>query len=280
MHNVHVHGLLPWVDWRRLLGPGDWVHEGRSAHTTLPTHAAADLDARLRNVAIGGSPLAVDCTPPLPRAAVRAARTTDARRRRDATPGFTRAGVRLDAEGKVSLTPEALALDLARRVTAGGRTAPTADPPLTVVDAGCGAGGNTIAFARAGCMVTALDADASRLADARHNAGVYGVQDRIRFQHGDALQIVPRLTADLLFLDPPWGVDWSRSGMGMADLPLLDLVAAARARFRRIVLKLPPSFRVHELPDARPEAIFGLETGDHRRVKFLLVTIAGSQVLA
>ncbi len=269
MHNVHVHGLLPWVDWRRLLGPGEWVHDGPGAHAPLPTHAAADLDARLHNVAIGGSPLRVDCVPPLPRAAVRAARTTDARRRREATPGFTRSGVRLDAEGKVSLTPEALALQLGERVAAGGAG-------LTVVDAGCGAGGNAIGFARAGCTVTAIETSASRLADARHNARIYGVDDRIRFVHGDAAALVAGLSGDVLFLDPPWGTDWSRSGMGIVDLPLLDIIVASRARFRRILLKLPPSFRVHELPDARPEAIFGLGAGDNRRVKFLLVSIPGS----
>lgn len=265
IHNVHVHGMLPWVDWRRLLGPGEWAHEGQSAHAPLPTHAAADVDARLRNVAIGGSPIVVECKPPLPRAAIRAARTTDARRRREASPGFTRPGVRLDPEGRISLTPEGLAAELAARVAS--------TQGVTVVDAGCGAGGNSIAFARAGCAVTAIEADASRLEDARHNARVYGVADRIAFVHGDALERVPQLSADVLFLDPPWGADWSRSGMGAAEFPLLGLVATASGRYGRVVLKLPPSFRVSEIPGAKAEAVFGLGAGDARRVKFLLLQV-------
>jgi predicted RNA methylase len=264
MHNVFVTGLLPWIDAPRLLGPGAWVHEGRTARTTLVTHAAADLAARLHNVAVGGSPIQVEIQPPLARAAVRAARTTDARRRRDTTPGFTRPGARLDPEGKVSLTPEVLALELGQRFA--GRK---------IVDATCGAGGNTIGFARAGCRVVAIELDAGRLADARHNARLYGVDRLISFVHGDALRLAAA-HADpeaVLFLDPPWGVDWLRSGMGVADLPLLDaaLSTGIDEGFHSLVAKVPPSFRVSELPDARPEAVYGRESGDSRRVKYLIL---------
>lgn len=263
VHQVFVSGLLPWIDARRLLGPGEWVYEGRGARCTLPTHAAADLDARLHNVAIGGCPILVQCQPALPRAAVRAARTTDARRRRDTTPGFTRAGTRLDEEGRVSLTPEALALDTGRRAAEAG--------VRTVFDAGCGAGGNAIGFARAGLSVLAVERDARRLADAQHNARIYGVDGQIRFLHGDAAALAARHTADLLFHDPPWGVNWARDGMGVDALPPLPAMLALGARFGRQLYKLPPSFRVAELPDARPTAVYGLAPGDQRRVKFLLV---------
>jgi predicted RNA methylase len=265
MHHVFVSGLLPWIDAPRLLGPGAWTFDGRTARTELVTHAAADLAARVHNVAIGGSPVLAEFQPPLPRQAVRAARTTDARRRRDTTPGFTRPGVRLDPEGKVSLTPEALALELGKRYA--GRS---------VVDATAGAGGNSIGFARAGCRVVAIERDAGRLADARHNARLYGVERDITFVRGDALEVVPtRADPDtILFLDPPWGVDWSRGGMGAVDLPLLDsaLRAGIDRGYHALVVKLPPSFRVSEVEGGRPEAVYGLEGGDLRRVKYLLVT--------
>jgi len=192
---------------------------------------------------------------------VRAARTTDARRRREASAGFTRPGARLDAEGKVSLTPEALALALGER--ARGRS---------VVDAGCGAGGNTIGFARAGCTVTAIERDAARLADARHNVALYGVGDRVRFRRGEVGAILPELSADILFVDPPWGVAWDRARVGRADLPLLE-VALAAPGFTEVWAKLPPSFDVRELPGAVPEAIYGVAAGDSRRVKFVFVRV-------
>jgi SAM-dependent methyltransferase len=258
--HVFIAGLQAWMDPARLLGPGSWTFDGPTARAELPLHAAADLDARLRNVSIGGYGPVFSCTPALPRAAVRAARTTEARRHRDTTPGFTRPGARLDAEGRVSLTPEAIAAEIGARVAG-----------LSVVDAGCGAGGNTIGFARAGCAVTAVERSAERLADAAHNAALYGVSGRIRFLRGDVEDRLRELDGDVLFADPPWGADWSRSGMGLVDLPLLAAVLAHAGRFARVLLKLPPSFRVRELPEFRPEAVFGRATGDHRRVKFLLL---------
>lgn len=269
MHRVFVTGLLPWIEPGRLLGPGNWTLEARSANTQLPTHAAADLDARLRGVSIGGSAIGLAAVPPLPRAAVRAARTTDARRRRDASPGFSRPEVRLDEEGRVSLTPEALALALGERFT--GRV---------VVDAGCGAGGNTIGFARAGCRVIAAEHDRKRLADARHNAGVYGVGPRIDFVLDDALAVATRYADPdaVLFLDPPWGVDWDRSGMGLGAFPLVEACFAAGlpGRYGTTVVKVPPSFRVGELVGSRPEAVYGVGGGDARRVKFLLLSWVGT----
>ena len=40
---------------------------------------------------------------------------------------------------------------------------------------------------------------------ARHNARVYGVEDRIEFVVGDFFQLAPKLFADVVFLSPPWG---------------------------------------------------------------------------
>ncbi|MBM4369505.1 MAG: hypothetical protein FJ102_25050, partial [Deltaproteobacteria bacterium] len=56
-HLAWVRGLPPWCEPLRLLGPGDWAVEGRTAHATLSTFAAADLDARLRGIGLGGSTL-------------------------------------------------------------------------------------------------------------------------------------------------------------------------------------------------------------------------------
>jgi SAM-dependent methyltransferase len=264
-HRVWVRGLLPWIEPKRLLGTGEWTLEGRSAHAELATHDAADLAARLRGLGIGGSALEVTVEPALPRAAVRAARTTDARRRRDTTPGFSRAGTRLDPEGKWSLTPEALAVAMGER--AAGKS---------VVDAGCGAGGNTIGFARAGCRVVAIERDAARLADARHNARVYGVEDRVRWIHAEIEDALPTLSADVLFVDPPWGVEWSRTLTPLAALPALTTALGVRDRFGEVWAKVPPSFDVREVPDARPEAWYGTAAGDRRRVKFLLVRVKGA----
>nr|MBA2319801.1 methyltransferase domain-containing protein [Deltaproteobacteria bacterium] len=196
--------------------------------------------------------------PPLSRPLVRAGRERDARARRDTSPGFTRPGVRLDEEGRWSLTPEAIALAIGK---SAGRVA--------VIDATCGAGGNAIGFARAGCDVLAIDRDPDRLAHARHNARAYGVS--MRFLAGDAAELLPGLPPALVFVDPPWGRTWPRDRCGLGDLPVL---AAILPRCRGPVwAKVPPSFDPAELPGGIPEAVFGVSAGDAHRVKFLLIRV-------
>src|SRR5204863_9636209 len=119
----------------------------------LSTVEAADVATRLRGLWLDGRQVVVDVTPPLPRAAVREARLVDAKRRRDTTPAFARSGTRLVEDGRYSLAPEIIALEMAERVSG-----------KHVVDLGAGAGGNAIGFARAGCTVTATEQDAKRLA--------------------------------------------------------------------------------------------------------------------
>ena len=258
MHRVRVGPLPAWLPWERLLGDGDWDLADGWATTDLPRRETADLMARLRGTGFGGEALTVDVHPKVGRPAVRAARTEEARRRRDASPGFTRKGVRSDRESRVGLTPEALAVSLGRR--AGG---------AHVLDATCGIGGNTIGFARAGCTVTAIEIEADRLAMARHNAGVYGVADRITFVRADALDHVGSTDADLVFVDPPWGGAYDRVRTGVADLPLLEAVLARRAD--RLWAKVPPSFDPTTTGSPDVEAVFGIAPGDRRRVKFLVL---------
>ncbi|MCA9697227.1 MAG: methyltransferase domain-containing protein [Myxococcales bacterium] len=284
-HRVRVSPLPPRTgsqDLRRLLGPtgdGDpqnehWLigdGEPRTAEAELTTALAADLDARLRGLGLEGRVLQCEIDPPLRRGVVRQARTEDARRRRDTTAGFERRGTRVDEEGRWSLTPERLALRMAG--WAEGRP---------VVDAGCGAGGNAIAFSRAGCPVIAIERDAGRLALARHNAAIYGVADRIRFVAGDAgeLAVASLTPGSILFVDPPWGTQWSRERTGLADLALLATLAeafvAAAPTGASLWAKVPPSFVSAELEAALGRSVavrfmFGEADGDRRRIKFLLL---------
>lgn len=105
-------------------------------------------------------------------------------------------GVRLDPEGWFSVTPERVAAHIAERARCD-----------VVVDLFAGCGGNVIQFALTCHRVLAIDLDATRLCHARHNAGVYGVADRVDFVLGDALALLPALEGkvDVLFMSPPWG---------------------------------------------------------------------------
>jgi len=116
-------------------------------------------------------------------------------------------GCLLDEEGWYSVTPEAIATQIAERCRCD-----------VVLDAFCGVGGNAIAFARTCERVIALDTSPTRLALARHNAALHGVAARIEFVLGDFRTFAARMlqattctapsTArkiDVVFLSPPWG---------------------------------------------------------------------------
>ena len=110
---------------------------------------------------------------------------------------FTRydKGVRLDAEGWFSVTPEAAAATTAR-LLAQGAPGRTRGGRLTV-DAFAGVGGNAIQLARSDPtgVVIAVDIDPDKVAMARHNASLYGVAHRIEFVVGDFLAIARGLRA-------------------------------------------------------------------------------------
>ena len=93
------------------------------------------------------------------------------------------------------MTPEAIAKHQARRCRTDG----------VLIDAFAGAGGNSIQFAKYCHHVIAIDVDPAKIAIARHNAQVYGVEKKITFIQGDFLELAPRLQGDVIFLSPPWG---------------------------------------------------------------------------
>lgn len=117
------------------------------------------------------------------------------------------------------MTPEKVAAHTAKRCKCD-----------IIIDAFCGAGGNSIQFAmtcekgRFLCafpffgilftfwflflytrLVIAIDIDPKKIEMAKHNAAIYGVADRIEFIVGDFLTLADSLKADVIFLSPPWG---------------------------------------------------------------------------
>ncbi|KIX03601.1 uncharacterized protein Z518_07154 [Rhinocladiella mackenziei CBS 650.93] len=104
-----------------------------------------------------------------------------------------------------------------------------------IIDAFCGVGGNTIAFAlsKRWKRVYAIEKDAATLACAKHNAEIYGVADQITWFHGDCFEILGALNSSkekvveplkaitsqfgIIFASPPWG------GPGYRNSDIFDL---------------------------------------------------------
>ncbi|CAJ1381831.1 unnamed protein product [Effrenium voratum] len=152
-------------------------------------------------------------------------------------------GVRMDPGAWFEVTPESVARHLADRLC-----------HEVVVDGTCGVGGNAIQFAMNCRQVIAVDTDAQRLSDARHNAGIYGVASRIRFVHDDFAHFAETYEGqvDAVFLSPPWGgpghLDCPHFSLRDVEVPdIVRLFAAACKLSRRVVLYLPRHTDLHEV---------------------------------
>ena len=115
-------------------------------------------------------------------------------------------GIKMDDEAWFSVTPERIAKHIAHRCRCD-----------LIIDAFCGVGGNSIQFAFTCERVIAIDIDPVKVELARHNARIYGVEDRIEFIVGDYMKLAPTLCADVVFLSPPWG------GPAYSDAAVFDL---------------------------------------------------------
>lgn len=150
-------------------------------------------------------------------------------------------GIQLDAEGLHTVMPEVSALALAARLRHAE----------TVLDGFCGVGGISIALARQGRRVIAVELDPQRLAMARHNAAIYGVANQITFIQGNYFEVAPTVTAQAVVLDPPWG--WPRFRQ---ERPFLledfipsgrELIAFSLQYFPRVMLRAPKIFETSEM---------------------------------
>ena len=81
-----------------------------------------------------------------------------------------------------------------------------------MIDCFAGVGGNVIAFALSDRWkrVYAIEKDSAAIECAKHNAQIYGVQDKISWYEGDCFDILLNDLADLgehsiVFASPPWG---------------------------------------------------------------------------
>ncbi|CAE7525852.1 Tgs1, partial [Symbiodinium necroappetens] len=142
----------------------------------------------------------------------------------------------MDAGAWFEVTPESVARHIADRLSFD-----------RVVDGTCGVGGNAIQFALTSRSVVAVDTDPGRLSDARHNAGIYGVADRIDFVHDDFAHFAEVYSGppiDAVFLSPPWGGPGHLESnyFSLRDVQVPDIVhlfAAAAKLSPRVALYLP-----------------------------------------
>ncbi|XP_045495837.1 trimethylguanosine synthase isoform X2 [Colias croceus] len=158
-------------------------------------------------------------------------------------------GIKLDRESWFSVTPENVAWHIANKYSYD-----------VVLDAFCGAGGNTIQFAHTCHKVIAIDIDPLKIEMAKHNAEVYGVADKIEFIVGDFFEMAPNLNADMVFLSPPWGGP-NYSDNSEYDIetmlipkPASELMRIAREINSNVTLYLPRNSKTDQILAIAQEA--------------------------
>lgn len=151
-------------------------------------------------------------------------------------------GIKLDRESWFSVTPEKVAIYTAMRCQCD-----------VIIDAFCGAGGNTIQFAKTCQRVIAIDIDEKKIEMAKHNATIYGVANRIDFIIGDYFKLASSLKADVVFLSPPWGgpqylkEDVYDIEKSLLPLPATELMAFTRQITPNIAIYLPRNTNTYDL---------------------------------
>ena len=150
-------------------------------------------------------------------------------------------------------TPSSRPAGRALAARRAGRLLADAHPTGPVADLGCGAGTDTIALARAGADVLAVDRDPLARALTAANAEVLGLAGRVRVVAGDAVDLVA-----------------AADGGRVAGCPVAVLDPARRAGGRRQLDPdrwSPPWATVAALLDAVPAAVVKVAPGlDHDRV--------------
>lgn len=116
----------------------------------------------------------------------------------------------------------------------------------TVADLCCGIGGDTIALARH-ARVVAVDRDPLRLAMARANVAVHGLEERVRFICADVTALPPP-AVDALFVDPARRVDGRRRFGLAAYEPPFGVIETWARRVPAIGVKVAPGLEDEEAP--------------------------------
>jgi trimethylguanosine synthase len=152
------------------------------------------------------------------------------------------------------VTPEPIAHAITTHVT----KAFPSSASLTIVDAFCGVGGNSIQFALSPRVrrVIATETDTSTIDCARHNAKIYGVSEKIDFINCDFFELVEKRLRhediSAVFLSPPWGGPEYRSDE-VFDLEKMQpysastIIAEARRVSDNIGLYVPRTSDLNQL---------------------------------
>lgn len=145
-----------------------------------------------------------------------------------------------------------------------------------ILEIGCGIGGDTVAFARAGYHVHAVDSDPLAAEVARANAESLGYADRVLVEVADAGETDPRAYG-AAFCDPGRRTGRGRVFDPAAYAPPLPVALELTGQAARGCVKVAPGIAHEVVPDAA-EAEWVSDGGDVKEAALWLGAAAGAGV--
>lgn len=161
--------------------------------------------------------------------------------------------IQYDDEAAWSFTNQKIANDLCTRLL----QIPDITRDTIITDATASVGGNTIPFAQHFAHVNAIELSNVRSAMLKHNIALFGL-DNVTIYNDFAQNVLPSLSTDLLFVDPPW----APAGVNYKDTPNGELLISLsipdgstepfeefliRANTKWIICKLPTNYNFAHL---------------------------------
>jgi hypothetical protein len=119
---------------------------------------------------------------------------------------------------------------------------------LSIIDGTANAGGNTIAFSKIFKNVISVELDYETYLMLKNNIDVYGITN-VKIVNGDITKV--NETADLLFVDPPWGgisyKYYDKVNLYLSEYTMAQFINNTINNFKLICTKVPYNYDIHDL---------------------------------
>ena len=154
-------------------------------------------------------------------------------------PKKIREQIQLDEVAKYSVTDMRTADEISNFITKLDGLNGTS---IVITDGTACAGGNAISFCKNFKTVQAVELDRNRYDMLMHNLKILGCTNATCYQ-ANYLELVCRLTQDIVFLDPPWGgpsyKEKDQVELFIGDVPLSEVCENLKSRTKYVVIKAP-----------------------------------------
>lgn len=120
----------------------------------------------------------------------------------------------------------------------------------TIIDATANVGGNTLSFATFFQSVTAIEINKNTAEILKNNIEVYK-RTNVKIINDDFLNLINTLSADVIFMDPPWSGTFYNMykimDLYLSDVNIIDILEKLNCKM--IALKLPLNYNIPALLD-------------------------------